>query len=209
MTSYAYIQAASANKVAWSTPTVVVAGLALLFTVSSFWFLNARRGKIRSFAPHTFAAQYKQAELFLRFPLVLQNTGAVPIVVQDLKLEFCSDGDLFPPLPWWTTRSRLKPAPDDGHTLPAVFSIEGRKTAQLFIEFGISNEAIKLDAKAYPVTVFAKLGHRKRWRKLVTFTLNASHITEPEEYIAYSNNPNMVSDSNKAKARARFEALNR
>ncbi|MHA5055071.1 hypothetical protein, partial [Streptomyces sp. SD15] len=59
---------------------------ALLFTIASFWWLNARQGCLRSWEPHSFAAIASGSVVRLRLPLVVHNTGVKPIVVQDLRL---------------------------------------------------------------------------------------------------------------------------
>jgi hypothetical protein len=67
---------------------------------------------------------------------VLHNTGAKPVVVQDMRLSFPQQSGVIP-IPWRTSRSQLKPDADDGDQLPAVFSVPGRQAQQHFIEFGI------------------------------------------------------------------------
>jgi len=42
-----------------------------VFTVASFWWLNARQGVLRSWEPHSFAAAVTPQLARLRFPLVL------------------------------------------------------------------------------------------------------------------------------------------
>lgn len=107
------------------TPAVIVAACALAFTVASFWWLNARRGKLRSFEPHTFAGVFSEpAMLLLRFPLVLHNTGPVPLIVQNLRLRFPNEGVALP-LPWRTSRVQLKPDEEDGAQMPSVFVVPG------------------------------------------------------------------------------------
>ncbi|SRR6266487_6108771 len=123
-------------QVAGPWPSVAIAFVALVFAVGSFWWLNARQGKLKSFEPHTFAACVTPNTLRLRFPSVLYNTGAKPIVVQDMRLSLRSESRWNVPLPWTTTRSQLMPASDDGHAFPAVFSVPGRTAQQMFTEFG-------------------------------------------------------------------------
>jgi hypothetical protein len=57
----------------------LIACLALTFTIGSFWWLNARQGRLTSFEPHSFAAVAIPMQSRVRFPLVLYNTGAKPI----------------------------------------------------------------------------------------------------------------------------------
>jgi hypothetical protein len=169
--------------------SIFIACLALAFTIGSFWWLHARRGSLVSFEPQTFAAAATPQQSRVRLPLVLFNTGATPIVVQDMRLRF-PEGQ-SPILPWALTRSQLKPASDDGHAFPAVFSILGRSTVQMFIEFG-GPSAGGVPAADCQAQVDVKLGHRDGWDHLLTFTLRASRITDPNHYITYSNRPDGV-----------------
>ena len=131
-----------------------------------------------------------QSQALIRLPLVLYNTGAKPIIVQDLRLSFLEKPGIGP-LPWRTSRSQLKPDTDDGSKLPAAFSIPGRTAQQHFIEFGIDLKnplpGIDLKTRQYQVLVEVLLGHKKRWRQLLTFPLGAKHIEKPVAYLAYSN----------------------
>jgi len=165
------------------TPAVVIAACALLFTLLSFWVLNARRGRLRSYKPHTFAASMR-GPVRIRLPLVLFNTGALPIIVQDLRL--CLPGQ--PSLSWITTRSQLKPASDDDHQFAAVFHVPGRSAKQIFVEFG---QHAPIEAEDYSVRVEVKLGHKKQWTSLLSFVLRASQAKETA-YITYSNDPDVI-----------------
>lgn len=176
-----------ANTSAWLTSAAVVAVCALLFTVASFWWLNARRGRLTSFEPHTFAAAITREQVRLRLPLVLYNTGAIPIVTQSLRLRFLGEPDSAQPLPWVGSRSQIKPEPDDGYAFPAAFSVAGRTAHQIFVEFGTRSLGFTLEARDYPVRIEVKLGHKKEWQPLLTFSLQAGQITEPGFYITYEN----------------------
>jgi hypothetical protein len=168
--------------------SLLIACLALTFTIGSFWWLNARQGRLKSFEPHSFAAAVTPALSRFRFPLVLYNTGAKPIVVQNMRLWFPQKGPTV--LPWTTTRSQLMPRSDDEHRLPAAFSILGRTAQQTFIEFGVPFPYPGgVPALNYQAQIDVKLGHRNQWDHLITFTLWATRITDPNRYIAYSNSP--------------------
>jgi hypothetical protein len=178
-----------------------------MFTIGSFWWLNARQGRLRSFEPQSFAAYVSPDKIRLRLPLVLYNTGAKPIVVQDLRLTFPEESGWTFPLPWCATRSQIKPAPDDGHAFPAVFSIAGRTAEQLFIEFGVSFSNITPLARDYQVRIEGKVGHRRKWRQLITFTLRGAHITDPGNYITYSNSPSGLTEEVIRRSEAALENL--
>jgi hypothetical protein len=89
-----------------------IAILALLFTVATFWWLNARQGKLRSYPPYSFGFSSSPGQALLRFPIVLYNTGPKPIIVQDIRLKFRKQRAVQP-LPWRTSRSQLKPVADE------------------------------------------------------------------------------------------------
>lgn len=174
----------------WSwTIGATIALLALAFTIVSFWWVNARQGRLRSYEPHSFAFSGSPSVMLLRLPLVLYNTGAVPIVVQDLQLTFLNEPGTILPLPWRTTRSQLKPSTDDGHQFPAVFAVPGRQAQQHFVEFGGPFPGIEMEPRDYSLSIQARLGDKDGWRQLLTFTLRAAHITEPGPNITYSNSP--------------------
>ena len=199
------------NGLRWPPASVLIACLALLFTITSFWLLNARQGRLRSFEPHSFAAALRQHDLVMlfRFPLVLHNTGAKPIVVQDMRLSFPSESPPDLLLPWRSTRSQIKPEKGDGHAFPAVFSIPGRTAQQMFVEFGGSFPGAIPKVRPYRALIEVKLGHRKKWKRLLQFTIRAEHITEITAYITYSNSPYDITPEDIAKAHASREDLAR
>jgi hypothetical protein len=194
--------AISASTDTWLTPGLIVAICALIFTVASFWWLNARQGRLKSFEPHTFAATITLNMIRLRLPLVFHNTGAVPIIVQNLRIRFSTEpAPIGTTLPWVATRSQIKPDSDDGHAFPAVFSVAGRTAQQIFVEFGASSFGFVLGADDYPVQIEAKLGHSKDWQFLVGFVFRAWHISDPTSYITYENTPSMITEDQRAKVR--------
>ena len=158
--------------------------MALLFTIGSFWWLNVRQGKLRSFEPQSFAACRTPDTLRLRFPLVLYNTGAKPIIVQDMRLRFANEPRWRMPLPWTTTRSQLKPASDDSHAFPAVFSVRGRSAKQIFVEFGGTLPRVAPLARYYKGRIEVKLGHSRNSKGLITFTFRLAQSTDPGRYSA-------------------------
>lgn len=188
-------------------PQVLVAACALVFTVASFWWLNVRRGRLVSFEPHSFAAYYSRPVLLVRLPLVLHNTGAAPIVVQDLRLAFPHEPDSVIPLPWRTTRDRIDPRDDDKPRLPAVFAVAGRSAERHFIEFGCPFPGFALEPRDYSARIEVELGHRKGWQPLLNLPIRAGHITTPDRYLAYSNSPNDVTPEDRQKAAAALQSV--
>jgi hypothetical protein len=144
----------------------------------------------------------------VRFPLVFYNTGAKPIIIQNMKLSFPKESN-SKPLHWTTTRTRMMPTPDDGPDLPAVFSIPGRSALQMFVEFGAVFPGVSPKARDYQARIEVKLGHRRQWRHLLTFPLRAAHITSRDRYITYSNSPHDLTREVISEAEVRMDEFAR
>jgi hypothetical protein len=187
----------------------VVAACALLFTIASFWWLNARQGRLKSYAPHSFAAAATQTKTLIRIPLIFFNTGPKPIIVQNLRLSFPDAGQGGITLPWSATRDRIRPERNDDPRLPSVFVVGGRATEQVFAEFSSPFPGFVPEHREYRVTVECKLGHKGRWIALLDFPIQLGNINSPANYITYSNEPNQISDEDRTKASAELEALRR
>lgn len=199
MTSWQLITLVTSTWAESISPAIAV--LALFFTIGSFWWLQARQGRLRSYPPHSFGFYCRHNQALIRFPLVLYNTGAKPIVVQDLRLLF-PNASAVEPLLWRTSRSQLMPASDDRPELPSVFSVSGRTAQQHFIEFGVDREnpltGIDLTSQSYPVLIEGRLGHKQGWQRLQLFPLEGKEISYASAdpmtsakvttaYIAYGN----------------------
>lgn len=163
---------------------VTIAGLALLFTVGSFWWLNARPGRLRSYEPHTFAASDKT----LRIPLVLYGSGPQPCVVRDLRISLPT-GSQPPRLFWRSTRNQLKPTEGDGHRMPEVFAVAGRSAVQVFVDFSSDDTRDSLPSRPTVIRVQALVGNHKKWRTLLEFQLNFDVVKNRGQWVTYSNDP--------------------
>jgi hypothetical protein len=70
---------------AWITPPVAISVCALLFTVASFWWIQARRGRLRLHTGHVLSgALAKKAIVYL--PFVFHNPSPATLTVVDLRL---------------------------------------------------------------------------------------------------------------------------
>ena len=180
---------------------------ALAFTVLSFWWLNARQGRLKSYVPHTFAAAVTPERTLVRLPVILFNTGPKPIVVQNLRLAFLGVGQSVRVLSWRTTRDRIRPEREDDPRLPSVFVVNGRTAIQLFVEFGVPFPDFIPDPREYAASIECKVGHRKNWFKLLEFTLRLQNMTSPGSYIPYSNETVEVSASEVERALTELQSL--
>ncbi|MER7739873.1 hypothetical protein ABTX34_16425 [Streptomyces sp. NPDC096538] len=185
----------------------VVAACALLFTIASFWWLNARQGVLKSYTPHSFAAAITPTKTLIRIPLVIFNTGPKPVIVQNLRLTLSTSSQGKATLPWSTTRDRIRPEPNDDPRLPSVFVVSGRSAIQAFIEFSTPFPNFVPEHREYQATIECKLGHKKDWSNLLTFPIQLGNITNPGTYIAYSNEPGGITEQDRFKAATILEQL--
>ena len=163
---------------------VVVAVLALLFTVASFWWLYARRGSLEVGQPGAYAFA---GRVRLRFPLALYNNGATALVVTDLRAAPVA-APACPPYRWLATISHLRPDEDNERDFPTPFSVPGRGTREVVAEFeGAwcpvpgSRHRLRLDVKLLPGDDWTSAGEFEWWAPMPEAELRA--------YIAHRNVP--------------------
>jgi hypothetical protein len=155
---------------AWSS---LVPVLALLFTVASFWWLYARRGRVVSTSvPHGYALSATDALFLLRIPVTVRNTGARSIVVRNMRM-WIEDIPHALELPWRRTMKHLQPWGDDLEGVSAPFVVPGRESHVVIAEFGSPLPGFKLTPGTHTVLVeIDDDGHGRRtgdWRELLRF----------------------------------------
>lgn len=183
---------------------ILISVFALLFAVGSFWWLQMRRGRLKGFAPHSFAAFIDGSLiLFLRLPILMYNSGAAPIVVLDMYLRFPDEPRSAIPLPWRRTHPQLAPVRGEVGLHPAVFAVPGRSTGQFFVEFGGPWPGFEMQFdSSYRCVVETKLGHNGKWKQLVDFSLVLPRMANPDENATYRNSPWQPTADDKEKVAA-------
>lgn len=137
---------------------------ALVFTVASFWWIWLRRGRLTVAPPHTYSSAVTTTQLRIRFPLVIYNTGARAITVENLRLVI--EGHEFE---WISVRRTVRPMPDDVIDFAAPFPVAGREARQIFVEFGEEQPQWRPDIDAsYSARIDRK--HGDKWKALAEFT---------------------------------------
>jgi hypothetical protein len=167
--------------------TLFIAALALLFTIASFWWINVRRGQLRTYRPVTYASSMTATKLVVCLPLVLHNNGAAPIVVLTMRLRFLEAPDA-PAVPWQNKRDKLPPD-NSAKSLAAGFAVAGRTAEQGYFEFSQDNPKFLPPPGTVRVVAEALLGHRKSFQRLAEFTLNMEKSSNQAPYLAYGNDP--------------------
>jgi hypothetical protein len=166
---------------------ILVAVLALLFTVASFWWLYARRGSLEVGKPGAYAFASK---VRLRLPLAFYNTGARSLITTDLQIVLVDEPDQ-PPLRWIATVSQLRPESSDERDFATPFAVPGRATHELVPEFGHNSGWSPSPGSQHRMRLTARLHDRgDEWHELAEFDWWAPPPeAEIDRYITYRNTP--------------------
>lgn len=62
--------------------------VAIAFTIFSFWWINARMGRLVVIGPQYVFGRFKSNTLAIQLPIVFQNTGAQTIVISGIRIRF-------------------------------------------------------------------------------------------------------------------------
>ncbi len=162
---------------------LAVSGLALGFTIASFWWLHARTGSLEAAAPRSYAFADK---VRLRLPFAFFNSGAKALIVTDLRL-LVDDPDREP-LGWITIRSKLRPDPQDGFAFATPFSVPGRGTKEVIAEFGDDRRWSPEPSSRHRIRLQGRVHPSESWTNIVTFDWWAPPSSEAmSQYITYAN----------------------
>ena len=150
---------------------IMISTSALCFTVVSFWWMNWRKGRIRLGSNlRSYAAYAGQNKLLIELPLIFFNTGAVPLVVENLRLHFPKITEENQYLFFNASVAKLGTDEDRGFAKP--FSIHGGDVVEMICEFQNTSTSFKFEEGAYECKIQALLGHKDKWITLKEYTIN-------------------------------------
>lgn len=163
---------------------IVLSIAALSFTLLSFWWLNARRGRMVVATPRTYAYGPRQDGFRVRFPLALFNDGAVALIVTHMRIAI-SEGEAQA---WMTVRPTLRPGgEDDAHAFATPFAVKGRDARELIAEFG-SGPAWRPNPDAkHMVRLEAQIHPSDTWTEIARFIWWAPPEPERPNHIVFRN----------------------
>jgi hypothetical protein len=146
---------------------LVVAILALVFTVSSFWWMNAHRGALQVGRPGAYALV---GAVRLRLPLALYNTGATALIVTDIRLVAVAELTAGAPYLWLATLSQLQPKEIEERDFQTPLAVPARGTREVVAEFEGpwcplpgSERWMRLEAKLHPSGDWRSVGEFDWW----------------------------------------------
>lgn len=174
------------SPVSWMP--VFISSLALLFTILSFWWMNWRPGKLNAGSIRFFAAG-KGIEgkadsknlVIVGLPLVLWNSGARPLLVEDLRL--VSIGmPVLPELAFEAvddklttfTLDREERVNRDYFFLPLALKPNEIIRANFVFEARI--ERVMFQAARYRLSLQVQLSAAARWRRVKEIEINFSGL---------------------------------
>ncbi|MGI8693224.1 MAG: hypothetical protein ACR2JK_10035 [Geodermatophilaceae bacterium] len=187
----------------------VIAISALLFTVASFWWLQARRGPLRCFPVQAFSGCLHADLVLIRVPLSIFNSGPVARVAVDLQLRLVPPtGDALT-LPSSTFRKSLMPRTDDTVDFVHPFAVPGRSVVAHHVEFArtVGPPASLLAGSPCTAVVEAQVDQDTTWTEVGRFPLHIEIMGDPRVYITYSNHPHAWPEGQREKTVEAFAAL--
>jgi hypothetical protein len=166
----------------------IISSSALLFTIASFWWLQARRGRLTCFPVQTFSGYLRRDGAALRIALSIFNSGAVPLVVTDLRLRLIPPTGAEIRMHFSTLRRSVRTDADDVEDFAHAYSVDGRSVDTRMVEFAMHDMPVSLlSGRPVVAAVEAQIGHHDAWVELGHFPMHVETMAHPGNYITYSN----------------------
>ena len=170
---------------------VIVACCALLFTVGSFYWLQARKGRLKLYPVITFSGMVNERRIALRMPIIIYNTGARPRVISAIRLRWQGDREFL--LECHTFRKTIDPKPEDTEDYAHPYVVPGRSVVTKYAHFMADGFARHLSDKPSIYDVEVMLDDDTAWKVLGPVLLH-TEIMNNRSYVTYSNNPGVWPD---------------
>jgi len=153
-----------------STASLVIALIAVCFSVGSAWWLYGYRGKLVATNPPRFGFLNNGTVLRLRVPLAIRNTGGRTLVVQDLRCWFPNTDQVLS-IPWRHSVFSLHEDTGRAPEPPLPFAVRGHDAFASLIEFGCPFPGVPMEYGNHAVEVEVLAADRLEWIKLVGINL--------------------------------------
>ncbi len=148
---------------------VLIAILALTFTIVSFWWMNWRKGSIVICDIRTYAAVSSGNILLIELPIIFFNPGALPVMVENLRLSFPDRGGPHTALYFNATVDKL--GTDDGRAFAIPFVVHKGQALVKICEFQRPRSGFKFEEKNYELVIEARTSGIAEWKVVKTFQL--------------------------------------
>jgi hypothetical protein len=131
--------------------------------------MNWRTGKLEISNIRTYAAVSSGNKLLIEFPIIFFNSGALPVLVENLRLTFQRLGGEHTALHFNATVEKL--ATDEGRAFATPFAIHKGQALLKICEFQRIRSGFEFRAETYEIALEALLGGTTGWRVLRKFEL--------------------------------------
>lgn len=170
----------------YDTPAILVASMALTFTVASLWWLNDRSGRLIIFSVMTFSGYITTQKLTIQIPIVVHNTGAKPRVIRALRLQgLDQSGKLFQ-LDAQTFQMKLEPG-NEGMDFAHAFAVSGRSVGTKYVRFATEIVPQLVPRVSIKLVLQGLVAERGTWVGLKTLDIFVRILIS--SFITLSNNP--------------------
>lgn len=142
---------------------------ALAFTLFSFWWMNWRKGFLEISNIRTYAAVSSQNTLMIELPIVFFNPGALPVLVNNLRLIFPDHGGPHTALCFTATTEKL--GTNEGRAMATPFAIHKGQALLKICEFQRIRSGFVFETQNYEIAIEALMGEAVEWKVIKTFQL--------------------------------------
>lgn len=177
---------------------LVVSVSALAFTVGSFYWLQARTGRLKVYPVSTFSGSAADPSFLLRLPIMIYNSGAKPRVVSGLRLRFHGEESAL--LECHTFRVGVRPTSDDIEDFFYPYVVPGREVVTKFAHFRGEGFLRLLTDRPSSFVVQVQHEGKSKWKALGEVVVHTETMYTGS-YISYSNNPGVWSEDMLGKAK--------
>jgi len=151
---------------------IIISVCALAFTIYSFWWMNWRKGRLKVSNIKHIGIFNSSNKFYIELPMIFFNTGALPVIIESLRLVFLDNNKSEHYLHFNATRTGL--GVDEGREFATPFSINKGDSLKKYCEFQKNPSEVVITPGTYKIRLEGMLYSKKDWTILRYFEINIS-----------------------------------